>query len=111
MYGVLPISNCVILIVVSVRKAKGFGRCEIILYGMYISSSLLLLPNYRNVLQFMAAHCDAALRMSSWSEGEFYPIQAWFRRRTFHVPNLMQMSSNKELRSLTLGSAHEKFDV
>ncbi len=23
----------------------------------------------------------------------------------------MQMSSNKELRSLTLGSAHEKFDV
>ena len=25
--------------------------------------------------------------------------------------NLMQMSSNKELRSLTLGSAHEKFDV
>jgi hypothetical protein len=34
-----------------------------------------------------------------------------FRRRTFHVLNLMQMSSNKELRSLTLGSAHEKFDV
>ena len=28
-----------------------------------------------------------------------------------HVPNQMQMSSNKELGSLTLGSAHEKFDV
>ncbi len=34
-----------------------------------------------------------------------------FTRGTFHVPNLMQMSSNKELRSLTLGSAHKKFDV
>ncbi len=37
--------------------------------------------------------------------------KARFRRRTFHVPNLMQMSSNKELRLLTLGSTHEKFDV
>jgi hypothetical protein len=27
------------------------------------------------------------------------------------VPNLMQMSSNKGLRSLALGSAHEKFDL
>ena len=34
---------------------------------------------------------------------------ASFRRQTFHVPNLRQMRSNKELRSLTLGSAHEKF--
>ena len=30
--------------------------------------------------------------------------------RTFHVLNLMQMISNEDLR-LTLGSAHEKFDV
>ena len=37
--------------------------------------------------------------------------KARFRRRTFHGPNLMQMSSNKDFRSLTLGSAHEKFDV
>jgi hypothetical protein len=27
------------------------------------------------------------------------------------VPNLMQMNSNKELSSLTLGSAHEKLHV
>ena len=27
------------------------------------------------------------------------------------MPNVMQMSSNNELRSLTLGWAHEKFDV
>jgi hypothetical protein len=32
---------------------------------------------------------------------------AEFRRGTFHVPNLMQMSSNKEISSLTLDSAHE----
>ncbi len=25
------------------------------------------------------------------------------------MPNVMQMSSNKDFRSLTLGSAHEKF--
>ena len=37
--------------------------------------------------------------------------KACFRRRNFHVPNLMQMSSNKDFRSLTLGSAHEKFGV
>ncbi len=47
----------------------------------------------------------------SLKRGLKYLIEARFRRRTFHVPNLMQMSSNKELRSLTLGSAHEKFDV
>ena len=29
----------------------------------------------------------------------------------FMLPNLMQINSNKELISLTLGSAHEKFDV
>ena len=32
------------------------------------------------------------------------------RRRTFHVPHLMRMNLNKEFRSLTLGSAHEKFE-
>ena len=41
----------------------------------------------------------------------FQSCKAHFRRRTFHVPNLMQMSSNKELSLLTLGSAHEQFDV
>jgi hypothetical protein len=37
--------------------------------------------------------------------------KARFRRRTFHVLNLMQMSSNKDFRSLTLGSAHVKFGI
>ncbi len=35
--------------------------------------------------------------------------KACSRRRTFHEPNLMQMSSNKDFRSLTLGSVHVKF--
>ena len=29
--------------------------------------------------------------------------EAWYGRGTFHVLNLMQMTSNKELSSLTLG--------
>ena len=33
------------------------------------------------------------------------------KRRTFHVPNRMQISLNKGLWSLTLDSPHEKFDV
>ena len=37
--------------------------------------------------------------------------KATVKRRTFHVPNLMQMKWNKEISSLTLGSAHEKFDI
>ncbi len=45
------------------------------------------------------------------SSKDFKTFKACFRRRTFHVPNLMQMSSNKDLRSLTLGSTHEKFGV
>ena len=32
-------------------------------------------------------------------------------RGTFHVPNLMKLSSNKGFCSFTLDSAHEKFDV
>ena len=36
---------------------------------------------------------------------------AQFKRRTFHVPNQMQISLNKGFCSLTLDSAHEKFDV
>ncbi len=42
---------------------------------------------------------------------EISQTKACFRRRTFHVPNLMQMSLNKDLSSLTLGSAHVKFGV
>ena len=37
--------------------------------------------------------------------------QGQFKRRTFHEPNLMQISLNKGFCSLTLDSAHEKFDV
>ena len=37
--------------------------------------------------------------------------KARFRRLTFHVPNRMQMNLNNNFRSLTLGSAYEKFDV
>ena len=33
------------------------------------------------------------------------------RRRIFHVPNTKWTNSNKEIGSLTLGSADEKFDV
>ena len=39
-----------------------------------------------------------------------HPSNARFKRRTFHVPNLMQMNRNKEFCSLTLSSAHEEFD-
>jgi hypothetical protein len=41
---------------------------------------------------------------------ERHATKARVKRRTFHAPNLMYMEWNKEL-SLTLGSAHEKFDV
>ena len=39
------------------------------------------------------------------------PIKAQFKRRTSHVPNLMQMSENNRFFSFALGSAHVKFDV
>ena len=34
-----------------------------------------------------------------------------FKRRTLHVPNLMQMSENNIFFSFALDSAHVKFDV
>ena len=37
--------------------------------------------------------------------------KAQFKRRTFHVPNLMQMSENNRFFSFALDSAHVKFDV
>ena len=37
--------------------------------------------------------------------------QARFKRRTLHVPNLMQISKNNSFFSFALGSAHVKFDV
>ena len=37
--------------------------------------------------------------------------KARFKRRTFHVSNLMQMSSNKRFCSFTLDLTHEKFDA
>ena len=37
--------------------------------------------------------------------------KARFKRRTLHVPNLMQMSENNRFFSFALDSAHEKFDV
>ena len=38
-------------------------------------------------------------------------LKTQFKRRTFHVPNQMQISLNKGFCLLTLDSAHEKFDV
>ena len=37
--------------------------------------------------------------------------KARFKRRTLHVPNLMQMSENNRFFSFALDSAHVKFDV
>ena len=37
--------------------------------------------------------------------------KARFKRRTLHVPNLMQMRKIYCFRSFALDSAHEKFDV
>ena len=37
--------------------------------------------------------------------------EAQFKRRTSHVPNLMQMSENNRFFSFALDSAHVKFDV
>ena len=37
--------------------------------------------------------------------------KARFKRRTLHVPNLMQMSENNRFFSFALNSAHVKFDV
>ena len=33
------------------------------------------------------------------------------KRRSFHAPNLMLITSNKEFKSFALGSAHEKSGV
>ena len=38
-------------------------------------------------------------------------FKARFKRRTLHVPNLMQMRENNRLFSFALDSAHVKFDV
>jgi hypothetical protein len=35
----------------------------------------------------------------------------WIYTQSNNTLHILQMSSNKELRSLTLDSAHEKFDV
>ena len=43
---------------------------------------------------------------SLWKE-----TKAQFKRRTSHVPNLMQMSENNRFFSFALDSAHVKFDV
>ena len=37
--------------------------------------------------------------------------RARFKRRTLHVPNLMQISKNNSFCSFALGSAHGKFGV
>ena len=41
----------------------------------------------------------------------FFASEARFKRRTLHVPNLMQMRKIYCFRSFALDSAHEKFDV
>ena len=38
-------------------------------------------------------------------------IKVRFKRRTLHVPNLMQMSEDNRFFSFALDSAHDKFDV
>ena len=38
-------------------------------------------------------------------------IKARFKRRTLHVPNVMQMSENNRFFSFAIDSAHVKFDV
>ena len=38
-------------------------------------------------------------------------LKARFKRRTLHVPNLMQMSENNRFFPFALDSAHLKFDV
>ena len=40
-----------------------------------------------------------------------YFSKARFKRRTLHVPNLMQMSENNRFFLFALDSAHVKFDV
>ena len=45
------------------------------------------------------------------SKRKFEVSKAQFKRRTFHVPNLMQMSENNRFWSFALDSAHVKFDV
>ena len=55
--------------------------------------------------KFLLLFCDCHLAKV---EGLIY---AQFKRRTFHVLNLMQMSENNRFSSLALESADEKFDV
>ena len=49
---------------------------------------------------------------NKWIQGQLPRVcEAHFKRRTLHVPNLMQMSENKRFISFALDSAHVKFDV
>ena len=69
----------------------------------YKNSKYTLLPF--TSLQFTG--CQGKLSIYK-VQTNFEISEVQFRCGTFHVSNLMQMNSNKELRSSTLGSAHEQ---
>ena len=54
---------------------------------------------------------QAAYMCDKQKYNETYATEARFKRRTLHVPNLMQMRKIYCFRSFALDSAHVKFDV
>ena len=66
-------------------------------------------------LHSCCVHCNLIISVFSCFDAIYrrsaQQVYASLRPRASHVPNLMQMNSNKELSSLTLGSAHEKLHV
>ena len=84
------------------------------------------MPSYAVLNSSLTTFCLPEVRVDSLSiniKGEFEVIKliaellvdlggkAQFKRRTSHVPNLMQMSENNRFFSFALDSAHVKFDV
>ena len=56
-------------------------------------------------------HFILSLMLTGWNGCIESDSKARFKRRTLHVPNLMQMSENNRFFSFALDSSHVKFDV
>ena len=88
----------------SSRNPKRFAK------DMQMKINLLVMS-----IRLASGNC---LRNSSWCPVQLIlsllrlqKTKARFKRRTLHVPNLMQMRENNRFFSFALDSAHVKFDV
>ena len=83
-------------------------------YPRRLESLTICRCNYKGSTYFKAPECWSGQGSNPrpparWSDTQW--TEARFKRRIFHVPNLMQMSENNRLFSFALDSAHVKCDV